>query len=128
MPTPILNNQRVAIFEDDPVNRARWTDLVKMCGGVGIPALPRAPALADLKQFLETERISMVMCDNRLFEHGDYADYYGAEAVAVSHRSGRGGVLVTTYENADVELSIRQWRRWIPVLLDATGAYKGVSH
>jgi hypothetical protein len=62
----------------------------------------------------------MVICDHRLFEHGDYARYSGAAAVAASYRSGRGGVLVTAFEKEDAELSIREYRRWIPVLIHAT--------
>jgi len=62
----------------------------------------------------------MVVCDHRLFERGSYATYNGAAAVAASYRSGRGGVLVTAWEREDAELSIREHRRWIPVLIHAT--------
>src|SRR5258706_14190296 len=110
-----LDNQRVAILEDNPDNRDRWVDLVKMCGGIGVPVVPPVPSLSELETYFENYNIAMVMCDNRLFEH-DYADYYGAAAVAASYRSGRGGVLITAYEKDDAELSIRQFRRWVPAL------------
>jgi hypothetical protein len=61
----------------------------------------------------------MVICDHRLFDR-NYATYTGAAAVAASYRSGRGGVLVTAWEKDDAEISIRQFRRWIPVLIHAT--------
>ena len=112
-----LKNRRVAILEDDPNNRERWTDMIARFGAKPVPIAPPAPALNSLKQFLAREHISMVLCDNRLFERGGYASYSGAEAVAVSYRSGRGGVLVTAYENADTESFIRPHRRWIPVLI-----------
>ena len=114
-----LKNQRVAILEDNPDNRDRWTEMVARFGAEPVPIASPAPALRNLEQFLTTHRISMVLCDNRLFEHGSYADYSGAEAVAASYRSGRGGVLVTAYENADAETFIRPHRRWIPVLIHA---------
>jgi hypothetical protein len=62
----------------------------------------------------------MIICDHRLFEHGNYANYTGARAVAESYRSGCGGVLVTSYEEEDAELSIREYRRWIPSLIHST--------
>lgn len=110
---------RVAILEDDPVNRDRWTDFVRVCGREPFPVVPRAPQLADLATFLTRESISHVMCDNRLFERR-YARYWGAQAVATSYKTGRGGVLVTAYETEDADLSIRQYRRWIPALVHAT--------
>src|SRR5262245_44376612 len=80
-----LNKQRVAILEDDPGNRDRWTSLVAMCGAVPVPVQPPAPSLSGLGRFLTRGKISLVLCDNRLFDH-DYADYYGAAAVAESYR------------------------------------------
>jgi hypothetical protein len=114
-----LRNQRIAILEDDPENRDRWAGLVTLCGAIPVPVGPPAPELMELEAFLTDENASMVMCDHRLFER-NYANYFGAAAVAVSYRSGRGGVLVTSYESDDAESSIREHRRWIPALVHAT--------
>jgi hypothetical protein len=115
-----ISNQRIAILEDSPTNRDRLSDLVKSIGGIPIPASPRAPKLDHLELFFKNENISMVICDHRLFEHGSYANYSGAEAVAISYKSGLGGVLVTSWEKEDAESSIREYRRWIPSLIHST--------
>lgn len=120
MPSNALANLRVAILEDDPRNRGRLSNLVTMSGGVPVPASPRAPALTEFSTYLERENVSLVVCDHRLFERGNYACYTGAAAVAASYHSGRGGVLVTAWEKEDSELSIREYRRWIPALIQAT--------
>jgi len=120
MASPVENRPRVAILEDYPVNRDRLSDLVRSSGYVPIPVSPKAPALIDFDAFLINESISMILCDHRLYEKGDYANYTGAQAVAKCYQSGRGGVLVTGYENDDAELSIREYRRWIPSLIHGT--------
>lgn len=119
MPSTTLTNRRIAILEDDPTNRDRLSSFVTMSGGIPIPVSPPAPALDNLERYLTCENISMVVCDHRLFER-NYACYTGAAAVAVSYRSGRGGVLVTSFEVDDAETSIREYRRWIPALVQAT--------
>ena len=126
MQEPTFHNLRIAILEDDPTNRARLSDLITMIGAVALAVPPPAPALTDLEPFLVRQRISMVVCDHRLFERGDYAPYTGADAIKVSYQSGRGGVLVTAYENADAESSIRAHRRWIPALVHATELRRAV--
>ncbi len=119
MPTLALSNQRVAIFEDDVTNRGRWTSMVNLCGGTPLPVADHAPSLKNLKAFFKTEKVTMLMCDHHLFEQGDYAGYYGAEAVAASYRSGIAGILVTAFERDDAELSLRKYRRWIPALINS---------
>jgi hypothetical protein len=115
-----LSKQRIAILEDNPTNRGRLSDLVKMTGGIPVPASPYAPIFNDFDKFLRREMISMVICDHRLFEHGNYADYTGAKAIAESYRCGCGGVLVTSWENTDAESTIREYRRWIPSLIHSS--------
>ena len=119
MHTSTLKNQRVAILEDDPTNRDRLSSLISMSEGIPLPVAPPAPTIGDLEAFFAREQVTMLVSDHRLSERGKYAAYCGAAAVAVAYRSGRGGVLVTAYESADAELSIRQYRRWIPVLIHA---------
>jgi hypothetical protein len=115
-----LSDERVAILEDDPTALERLSDLIKWVGGVPVPSSPSAPELVDLKDFLKNETISMLVCDHRLYEHGDYAHYTGAKAIADSYKNGFGGVLITSYEESDAESSIREYRRWIPSLIHAS--------
>jgi len=121
MPTPTLSNRRVAIFEDDQMNRERLSGLVKLCGGVAVPVDPPAPNLNRLKAYLANQRINLVICDHHLSQRGDYAPYFGAQAIAESYRHGIGGILVTAYERDDAELSLRLYRRQIPALIRSPG-------
>ncbi len=120
MPSLTLSEQRVVIFEDDPTNRERWSELVGFCGGTPLPVANRAPELHQLDAFFAAEGATMLMCDHHLFERGDYAGYFGAQAVAASYRSGIAGILVTAYEREDAEFSLRKYRRWIPALIHST--------
>jgi hypothetical protein len=120
MTTKPLDNVCVAVFDDNPVNRERLSDCIRSQGGEPIEVSPRAPSSLNLlEDFYRLKRVSLIACDHRLFD-GNYANYYGAQAVAESYRHGRGGVLITAYENYDADHSIREYRRWIPVLLHAT--------
>jgi hypothetical protein len=112
-----LSNLRIAILEDSPTNRERLSGMVKLCGGIAVPIEAPAPKLNRLKEYFIDQQIQLVICDNHLSEKGDYAPYYGAQAVAESYRQGVGGILVTAYEKDDAELSLRRFRRHIPALI-----------
>jgi len=62
------------------------------------------------------ERAQAAICDHRLSPRG-YAQYYGASVVAELFRQGVPALLVTQFLNQDNAVSIRQHRRYIPVLL-----------
>lgn len=115
---PFLN-QRIAILEDDSRNRVRLSALVKITGGIPV-ADSCAPKFSEIDNYLMKENISMMICDHRLFEHAHYANYTGAMAIAACYKSGRGGVLVTSWEKEDAETTIREYRRWIPSLVHST--------
>jgi len=112
-----LSNRRIAILEDNPTNRDRLSGMVKLCGGIAVPVDGPAPRLRGLKAYFTSQRIHLVICDHHLSERGDYAPYYGAQAVAESYRQGIGGILVTAFEKDDAELSLRRFRRHIPALI-----------
>lgn len=112
-----LSNRRIAIFEDNPNNRERLSGMVKLSGGIPVPVDGPAPKLIGLKAFFASQNIQLVICDHHLSERGDYAPYYGAQAVAESYKQGIGGILVTAFEKDDAELSLRRFRRHIPALI-----------
>ncbi len=112
-----LSNRRIAILDDSPTNRERLSGMVKLCGGVPVPIDAPAPKLIGLKAYFASQHIQLVICDHHLSEKGDYAPYYGAQAVAESYRQGVGGILVTAFEKDDAELSLRRFRRHIPALI-----------
>jgi len=112
-----LSNRRIAILEDYPSNRDRLSSMVKLSGGVPVPVNGPAPKLNELKGFFTDQNIQMVICDHHLSERGDYAPYYGAQAIAECYRHGIGGILITAFEKDDAELSLRRFRRHIPALI-----------
>jgi len=117
MPTTTLSNRRIAIFEDNPRNRERLSDMVNRCGATAFPVVGPTPQLDGLSAFLAANRISMVVCDHHLSQRNDYAPFLGAEAIAKCYSLGTPGVLVTAFESADAESSLRLFRRRIPVLI-----------
>ena len=117
MPSTALANRRIAIFEDSPINRERLSDMVTRCGATAFPVNGPAPKLKGMSVFLKRQRINMVVCDHHLSQRRDYAPFLGAEAVAMCYSLGTPGILVTSFENADAESSLRLFRRKIPVLV-----------
>ena len=86
-----LQERRIAIFEDSDSKRDRLCSLVRLCRGIPVPAVQHAPKLDALRDYFKSERIDLLVSDHRLFEHRDYATYFGAQAVATSYRLGIGG-------------------------------------
>lgn len=112
-----LANRRIAIFEDNSRNRERLSDMVNRCGATAFPVEGPAPKLSGLKTFLAQQGINMIVCDHHLSQHRDYAPFLGAQAVAECYTLGIAGILVTAFENADAESSLRLFRRRIPALV-----------
>ena len=117
MTSTTLANRRVAVLEDSAERRKQLCGLVTLCRGIPVPSVGRAPALSELPDYFAEERIELLVSDHRLYEHGDYATYCGAQAVAESYRHGVGGIVLTAYEPNDADNSLRLSRRWIPALL-----------
>jgi hypothetical protein len=117
MAAATLANRRVAVLEDSDQRREQLCGLVKLCRGIPVPSVGRAPDLNALPDYFAKERIELLVSDHRLYERGDYATYCGAQAVAVSYLHGVGGIVLTAYERNDADNSLRRSRRWIPALV-----------
>jgi hypothetical protein len=117
MAAATLANRRIAVLEDNDQRREQLCGLVKLCRGVPVPSVERAPDLSALPDYFAKERIELLVSDHRLYERRDYATYCGAQAVAVSYRHGVGGIVLTAYERNDADDSLRRSRRWIPALV-----------
>ncbi|MDF5713897.1 MAG: hypothetical protein PUP93_08380 [Rhizonema sp. NSF051] len=77
------------------------------------------------------ENTQGAVCDHRLSNSG-LANFYGAELVAALYDRKLPSLLITQYTEMDISLSIRKWRRKIPVLLsreqaDASSIAKGIE-
>jgi vacuolar-type H+-ATPase subunit F/Vma7 len=69
-----------------------------------------------LRDVVNTKRTG-VLCDNRLFMNGGFANFYGAEFVAELYKHDVAAILLTEYAGDDIDLSIREYRRRIPVMM-----------
>ncbi len=108
--------QRVAVFDDYPIGRERWSDRIRALGMEPFP-VANAPALDKVKLFLITNRISEVVSDHRLYER-PYANYTGAELVKECYLAKVGAVLLTNWTRQDADTSLRIHRRWLPYVID----------
>jgi CheY-like chemotaxis protein len=114
--------QRVAIINDDPDDRKIWSLQVEEAGYLPyVIEQPGGIAFGSVQQLIaEVEtHASWAVCDHRLSPRG-MAQFYGAEAVAaLNSRRHTPALLVTTYNKIDVDVSIRRFRRNVPILLSA---------
>lgn len=117
MGTGTLSNRRIAIFDDNHLNLERLTDMVTRCGATPVPVDGPVPRLNEFKAFLDSLQTDLVICDHHLSLQRDYAPFLGAEAVAMCYVNGIAAILVTAFENADAESSLRKFRRHIPALV-----------
>lgn len=78
------------------------------------------------------ENTEGAVCNHRLSNSG-LANFYGAELVAALYDRKLPSILITQYTEMDTSLSIRKWRRKIPVLLsreqaNASSIAKGIEN
>jgi hypothetical protein len=111
---PIPN--RIAVFDDYPNGRERWSDRIRALGMEPYPVV-NAPSLGEVESFLRLNNISEVVSDHRLSER-PYAGYSGAELVKVCYQAKIGAVLLTNWTRQDADTSLRVYRRWLPCVLD----------
>jgi hypothetical protein len=111
----------VAIIDDNARQRERLADFVK---SRSFEPLVFEQQLGSIEMTVMEARergASYAVCDHRLFE-GNYARFFGAQAVAAFYDARVAPVLVTGWENDDVETSIRLYRQKIPSLLHSKDA------
>jgi hypothetical protein len=58
-----------------------------------------------------------VLCDHRLMYHKGFANFYGSEFVAALYHRQIPAILLTQYADSDIDVSIRKYRRWMPVMI-----------
>lgn len=115
-------SQQVAIINDDPSDRVVWSLQIEEAGYQPLVIEQPSGGSFDAVQQLLDEvegRAKWAVCDHRLSPRG-MAQFVGAEAVAAFNRNRQTpALLVTTWSKIDVDVSIRQYRRHVPVMLDA---------
>lgn len=109
--------QRLAVVDDDPETTESTMWQVADAGFEPI-AFPesRVRDPEHLTRWI-TEVAQGAVCDHRLMARG-FANFYGARVVSDLVKQRRyPGILVTQFVDMDQDVSIRRWRRDIPVLL-----------
>jgi CheY-like chemotaxis protein len=105
----------IAIIDDD-ANQALVTSEIVRHAGFN-PVVLDGPFKKVTKLVTAvTERAQAAVCDHRL-RYGGFADFTGAEATAKLVSAGVPAILVTQFAEQDYEVSIRQWRDKLPIVL-----------
>jgi CheY-like chemotaxis protein len=106
---------RVAIVDDDPSQAEVMSELILDAGYEPIILGPRFERVDELVSKIR-QSADAAICDHRLQPRG-FAGFNGAEAVAALFEVSIPSILVTQYIDIDADVSIRLWRRHVPVLL-----------
>jgi CheY-like chemotaxis protein len=109
--------RRLAIVDDDP-DTAEITSWQVQDAGYEPVVFP-GRAVADPEELTSWVSLSAegAICDHRLMARG-FANFFGARVVSeLFGEQHVPAILVTQYVDMDQDVSIRRWRRNIPVLL-----------
>ena len=112
---------RVAVVDDDSSQADVMSELVREAGYEPVILGTSFNHVNDLVVSV-LEGADAAICDHRLRPRG-FAQFDGAEAVAGLTNAGIPSLLVTQYVDIDADVSIRRWRRLVPVLLSRDDAY-----
>lgn len=110
-----MPRMRVAIIDDDE-NAADSLSVLVEDAGLEAIVIPGRFADVAAAAFQIAEKANAALCDHRLSPRG-YAQFNGANLVADLYDKRFPAVLVTQFLGIDQDVSIRKWRRKIPVLL-----------
>lgn len=130
-PLQALRNKKIAIVDDDKTLAKATAWDIEEAGYE--PFLLVDGYFTDVNSLasLIVENAQGAVCDHRL-SNSRLANFYGAELVAALYERKLPSLLITQYIEMDTSLSIRKWRRKIPVLLsrdeaDASSIAKGIE-
>ncbi len=107
--------KRVALVDDDPTASAALSVLLEDAGYEAIEVDPPLESMHDAIVQIR-EIASAAICDHRLSPRG-LASFSGAELVAELYETAFPAVLISQYFMIDQNVSIRKYRRRIPILL-----------
>jgi CheY-like chemotaxis protein len=108
-------SMKVAVVDDDQQQREITGFLVEEAGYEPVILQAGFPRVEDLVSSVQASSRAAI-CDHRL-SHRNFAAFDGSEAVAKLVQQLIPSVLVTQFSDMDADVSIRRWRRYIPVLL-----------
>ena len=111
------SREAVAIVNDDISEQQVWSEVIVDAGYRPVVLKRRFIDAPQMAMFIEANA-GFAICDNRLSPK-NLAQFSGASAVAEMTRRGKvAALLVTHYLESDADISIRLYRRDIPVLLE----------
>jgi hypothetical protein len=109
----ITDIHRVAIIDDNLDDADAMSELVRDAGFEPIVIRHPFSAISGLGSNVR-QQAEAVICDHRL---RNFAPFMGAEAVANLVSQKIPALLITQYIDIDADVTIRQWRAGVPVLL-----------
>lgn len=114
-----LSGKKVAVLDDIRAHRVGYCAALTRQGNPAIPLERRFNSVDEVVKEVQGLGVYGVLCDLRLSE-GNYArGFDGAQATAALYDARMPAVLATNYWVEEANYHIRQFRRWIPVLLKA---------
>lgn len=117
----VLNLDSITIIDDDSETAEVVSDLIGDLGlNLEINLITNGPYDAP-EQLIELIKQKGgrpgIVCDHRL-QHQGLAAFYGSELLAKFYNEGIPGVLVTQFSEVDADTSIREYRKWLPTMID----------
>ena len=113
----MTNERIVAIVDDRKINRERQADYLRDKGFEPHIITVHLKSIPTLLLLVNQAKAMYALCDHRLNE-GDFANFFGAEAVAAFYDNHVvSPVLYTAYRRDYLETSIRRYRRKIPAMV-----------
>jgi hypothetical protein len=116
--SPGIGLHRVAIIDDEE-DQAEVTGFrLEDAGFEPIIIRPEHPFASheQLDVVVAANNVQGIVCDHRLTRH-NFSSFNGASYVAHKNKKGTPSLLTTHYIDIDVDVSIREFRKDIPVLL-----------
>lgn len=118
MASPGTGFRRVAIIDDEEGQAEATGYRLEDAGLEPIIIRPERPfeSHEQLDVAVAACNVHGIVCDHRLTRH-NFSAFNGASYVAHKNREGLPSLLMTQYIDIDVDVSIREFRKDIPVLL-----------
>jgi hypothetical protein len=112
----LIKNENVVAIIDDDINAAetlKWD--LEDAGYNPFYVSEKRDHPKDLAEYISKHAIAAI-CDHRLSPYG-YASFHGADIVAQLYKLNIPAILMTQFIEIDKDVSIREFRRYIPVVL-----------
>jgi len=118
---PITSAKKIAVVDDDETARNNISLRIEDMEGFEPILIEQSDEYSSdankLADYIAQKDVYGVICDHRLKPLG-FADFYGSKLVAALYDKKIPAILVTQFFHPDLNISIREYRDKIPVLIE----------